>query len=187
MKTNNFSDMCYSLLKKVPKGKITTYKEIANDLKIRNKNNKCLLILVRGRMRNLSETNKKNLKKTIQSLGGIQLTERNFEKLSNLLKEIKQIPMVQAIHDQNKVDFEYVAKDNRNQMEKVATMEKKYTTVRKANAKISSLSNYKNEINKVKDIIKTYRNVPNPSLCINNSCIKPSVLQKYADGRCMKN
>jgi len=29
----NFNEKCYSLLEKVPKGKVTTYKEIANALK----------------------------------------------------------------------------------------------------------------------------------------------------------
>jgi len=32
MKKQTFSEKCYKLLKKVPKGKITTYKEIANSL-----------------------------------------------------------------------------------------------------------------------------------------------------------
>lgn len=33
MKITSFSEQCYQLLRKVPKGKVTTYKEIARELK----------------------------------------------------------------------------------------------------------------------------------------------------------
>ncbi|MDP3966627.1 MAG: MGMT family protein, partial [archaeon] len=32
MKTGNFHEKCYKILKKVPKGKVTTYKDIAKAL-----------------------------------------------------------------------------------------------------------------------------------------------------------
>ncbi len=35
MKLQNFSEKCYEILRKVPKGKVTTYKEIAKALKTR--------------------------------------------------------------------------------------------------------------------------------------------------------
>jgi methylated-DNA-[protein]-cysteine S-methyltransferase len=37
----NFSDKCYGLLKTIPKGKVTTYKAIANALGTRGSRSRC--------------------------------------------------------------------------------------------------------------------------------------------------